>query len=125
MSFDNISRMGKMKSMAVKTLVVCFLLFAYGAPARDIDVKFHDDSVNVDNGNFVEMDLISSSLVKEIFYDESNQYLLVRVKNTFYHYCNIPQKYIHDWIHASSLGRYYTDIIKGDFGCIGKSIPYY
>ena len=37
-------------------------LIVFSVYARDINVKYRDGAVNVDNGNFVEFDLKSSSL---------------------------------------------------------------
>jgi len=114
-----------MKKRIASLLVAVAVLFASAAFARDITVKYRDDPVDVDNGYFEEMELKSSSLVQEIYYDAQNQYLLVRLKSTFYHYCNIPAEYVSEWVNADSLGSYYRDCIKGDFGCRYVPVPSY
>ena len=66
----------------------------------------------------MEFNLISSSLVKEIFYDEPNHYLLVRLTNTFYHYCNIPELIIRNWFNTSSHGSYHDSVVRGNYICL-------
>ena len=66
----------------------------------------------------MEFNLKSSSLVKEIFYDETNHYLLVRLTNTFYHYCNIPESVVRDWFNASSPGSCYDTVVRGNYSCL-------
>lgn len=84
-------------------------------PDRFVTVKYRDTPVNVKN--FTEYKLKKSSFVHEILYDESEKYLLVRLKNTFYHYCNINESTVESWVSSKSLGRFYVSRIKGSFGC--------
>jgi len=101
------------------------LLIVFSVHSRDINVKYRDGAVNVDNGNFVEFDLKSSSLVKEIFYDQKNEYLLVRLKNTFYHYCSIPVVTVNNWISSPSLGKYYNANVNRNYDCRINPTPEY
>jgi hypothetical protein len=84
--------------------------------AKDIYVKYRG-YVNVGNGYFEEIPLKSSSLIKQMFYDKKNSYLLVRLKKTFYHYCSIPTYTILSWTQSKSLGQYYNYSIKGNYDC--------
>jgi len=83
--------------------------------ARDIAVKYRKTPVNVDS--FKEYSLKSSSLVKEMLYDEENKYLLVRLNKNFYQYCFIEKNIIQSWVNADSLGSFYRNNIKGKFSC--------
>jgi hypothetical protein len=108
-----------------KLLPLILILFVFSVHARDINVKYRDGAVDVDNGNFVEFNLKDSSLIKEIFYDQANKYLLVRLQRTFYHYCSIPALVVNDWMSAPSLGKYYNVNVKGNYDCRIYPIPQY
>lgn len=110
--------------MTKHVITVILLLFAYCVYAQDIDIKYHG-SVDVHNGHFIEYPLKPSSLVKQIYYDEPNQYLLVRLNGTFYHYCSIPSNVVDDWVNAPSLGKYYNANVKGKFDCRINPTPEY
>jgi len=70
--------------------------------------------------------LKSSSLVKRICYDATNAYLIVKLKNTYYHYCKIDSGMVAAWQNANSLGRFYNQYIKGRaFDCRGRVVPVY
>jgi len=108
-------------------LVIVFYLMmtiSNASSAREINVKYRNSPVDVSQ-NFIEVDLKHSSLVKEIFYDTNNSYLLVRLKKTFYHYCGISQQQVSNWSKADSVGRFYLKYIKGNYSCIGQNIPNY
>ena len=110
--------------MTKHILAGALLLFTCSAHAQDVHVKYRGP-VNVDNGHFVEFQLKPSSLVKQIYYDEPNQYLLVSLNGTFYHYCSLPLEVVNDWVNAESLGRYYNANVKGRFDCRINPRPEY
>ena len=119
------NRITPSKASAVLMLILALFLSTSVLYAREIFVKYRDTLVNVSNGSFVEIDLKSSSLVKEIFYDSANKYLLVSLKGTFYHYCSIPNRVVTEWVSAPSLGRYYISRVKGHFDCRQNPVPRY
>ncbi len=112
----------KMKSCVI---LLILLLISLSLSARTIIVKYRDTTVDVDNGRFEELRLKPSSLVMEIFYDEQGNYLLVSLKNTFYHYCGINKPVINTWVNSDSLGRFYLNNVKGNFDCRIFPIPSY
>lgn len=65
----------------------------------------------------------SSSLVHRICYRENNQYLVVLLKQTYYHYCKISPGIVNQLINASSKGRFYGRNIKGNYDCRLGGIP--
>ena len=109
-----------------KLLLASILLIGLGsgAFAKDIYVKYRG-TVDVDNGHFQQLNLKRSSLVKNMYYDKGNSYLLVKLKSTYYHYCSIPQSIVSDWRSSSSLGRYYNYNIKGNYNCRVHPVPSY
>ena len=92
--------------------------------SKDIYVKYRG-YINVDNGNFEHIDISYSSLVKDIFYDKENEYLLVKLNSTYYHYCGVIQPITESWFKSSSLGRYYLQNIKGKYDCRVFPMPKY
>ena len=54
--------------------------------------------------------------------------MLIRLNQTWYHYCEIDGATVAALLDASSKGRFYNANIKdsstgGKFGCRGKSVP--
>jgi len=106
-------------------ILLIFLFIPLNLSARTIVVKYRDTPVDIDNGHFEELRLKPSSLVMEMFYDKEGNYLLVSLKNTFYHYCGIDKQVINTWVNSGSLGRFYLNNIKGNFDCRIYPIPRY
>ncbi len=103
-------------------LIVTFLLtFSF---SETVYIKYKG-TVDVDNGHFSHLELKNSSLVKDMYYDKNNEYLLVRLKHTYYHYCSIPSNVINSWVGSPSLGRYYNTYIKGNYDCRIYPVPNY
>ena len=92
--------------------------------SETIYVKYRG-TVDVDNGHFTHLKLKSSSLIKDMYYDKNNKYLLVQLKHTYYHYCSIPNSVVNSWIESPSLGRYYNSFIKGNYDCRVYPTPSY
>jgi len=109
----------------VKYLFILILLLPLSLSARTLTIKYRDTPVDTSNGHFQELSLNSSSLVKEMFYDEQGNYLLVSLKNTFYHYCGIDSQVVNAWVASGSLGRFYLQNIKGNYGCRVYPVPVY
>ena len=109
-----------------KILLISLLFIGLSSTtfAKDIYVKYRG-AVDVSNGHFQQLSLKGSSLVKNMYHDKGNSYLLVKLKSTYYHYCSIPQNIVSDWRSSSSLGRYYNYNIKGNYDCRVNPIPSY
>ncbi|MGI9344838.1 MAG: KTSC domain-containing protein [Gammaproteobacteria bacterium] len=58
-----------------------------------------------------------STFIKDICYAPKTDYLIVKVKHTYYHYCGVPGNVALAWPKAPSLGRYYTYNIRGRYDC--------
>ncbi len=109
-----------------KLLLASMLLIGLGSStyAKDIYVKYRG-TVDVSNGHFQHLSLKGSSLIKNMYYNKDNSYLLVKLKSTYYHYCSIPQGVVSDGRNSSSLGRYYNRNIKGNYDCRINPVPNY
>ena len=66
-----------------------------------------------------------SSLVNRICYDAKERYLLVSLKGTYYHYCEISNAAVSGWLRAQSKGRFYLAYVKGKYDCRTGHVPAY
>jgi KTSC domain-containing protein len=58
-------------------------------------------------------DTSRSSFVKRVCYDAAKSYMIISLKGTYYHYCEIDAQTIDDLLAAPSIGRFYLAHIKG------------
>lgn len=96
------------------------------ALSETVQVKYRGP---VDLKPFVCTDTVSS-FVNRVCYDKANSYMLILLKSTWYHYCEIDAATVSSLISASSVGRYYNANIKGSgtdgrFDCRTHRIPKY
>ena len=82
---------------------------------RNIEVKYRASAVDLNN--FEEINTAKSTFIKEAFYDTNNNYFIIKLQNTYYHYCNFPSDLWDDFKQAQSFGQYYTSNIKGKYDC--------
>jgi hypothetical protein len=66
-----------------------------------------------------------SSFINRVCYDEANAYMIVLLKETYYHYCDIDKATLEAFEAADSIGRYYNATIKGHFDCRTGHVPAY
>ena len=71
-----------------------------------------------------------SSLVERVCYDAVQRYMVILLKGTYYHYCEIGQGTVDALLAADSMGRYYNAHIKssgsdGPFDCRTHRVPGY
>ena len=88
-------------------------------------IKYRSDPVDVADPRFVYLDGGSSSLVDFAFYDPGNQYMIISLNGTAYHYCGMPDNVWSEFTATSSLGTFYNDRIKGRFDCRTGHVPDY
>ena len=110
-----------MKQLTSAT-AAALLLTAGPASAERVYVKALGE---VDLSHFRCESISRSENVKRVCYDESEAYVLVSVKGIWYHFCGVPATTVTGWKKASSKGRYYNDVIRGNFDCSVASAPSY
>jgi hypothetical protein len=101
----------------VKRLAALLFLIASGAHAETVDVKYRG---SVDLKSFACQAITKSSFINRVCYDAAEQYMVILLKDTYYHYCEIPKSTVDALLSAGSLGSYYNANIKGT----GKDGPY-
>ncbi|MEY9161631.1 KTSC domain-containing protein [Bradyrhizobium japonicum] len=100
----------------MKRMMILLFLFTSSAHAETVTVKYRGP---VDLKTFTCQDS-KSSFVNRVCYDAANQYMLILLKDTYYHYCEIPKATVDALLSVDSHGRYYNANIKGS----GKDGPY-
>jgi hypothetical protein len=66
-----------------------------------------------------------SSFIENICYDAKNTYMLIDLKGTWYHYCEIDQETVSSLLAAESMSRFFNASIKGRFDCRTNRVPAY
>lgn len=82
-------------------------------------------NVNVCTESFIKLQNVGNKSVFWAWYDKGNQYMIIQLKNTNYHYCGIA---LSDWEwieNASDSDQYYIDRIKWKYDCRGWYVPKY
>lgn len=101
---------------AIATLALCL-----SALAESVEVKYRGP-VNISSFNCPT--LKASSFVNRVCYHQATGYMIVKLRDTYYHYCDVGPSLFKDFIDAPSLGRFYNNAIKGrSYACQGKELP--
>lgn len=103
-------------------LALAVVLTAQGALAETVYVKYRGP---VETSHFQCESVSRSSLVDRVCYDASNQYMLISLRGTYYHYCGIGRGTVSAFFDAASMGRFYNASIKGRFDCRNGYVPSY
>jgi len=61
-----------------------------------------------------------SSFIERLCYDSREEYVIVKLNGTYYHYCEVPSRIVEAWYRADSMGRYYNQYIKKRYDCRNK-----
>ena len=107
---------------------VVFFLLALGfgfASAETVQVKYHG---GVSLNSFACSEVKEPSDVSRICYDAAERYMLIRLKATYYHYCEIDSTTVRGLQAAASKREYFEARIRGSgkdgpFDCRTRPIP--
>ena len=130
-AFRTQPRQQRLKQNLVAALVVgglAAVLVAYALGplrAETVEVKYRGP---IELDSFDCTGELDSSLVKRVCYNAEHEYMLIRLKGTWYHYCEIDAATVHALLNAPSLGRFYNQSVKdsgtgGLFSCRDKQVP--
>jgi hypothetical protein len=123
----------------VRIVAACILVFfAASAPvfAECVTVKYRDTPVCL--GTFQCAETPQSSFVREICYDAAKSYMLIKLNETWYHYCSVDPESVANLIKGTpvddkepSVGRNYNKkfrshgTVRGPFDCRDHPAPAY
>jgi hypothetical protein len=104
-----------------------FLLPAAEVRSETIDVKYRG---TVDLKSFECRDINRSSFIQRVCYDKAQSYMLINLKGTYYHYCELPPATYDRLMGAPSMGQFYNQNIKGTgsdgpYDCRTHRVPAY
>jgi hypothetical protein len=92
-------------------------LMSASAICETVDVKYRGP---VDLKAFECHDINRSSFINRVCYDKAQSYMIISLKGTYYHYCELPPATVDALMGAASVGRFYNQNIKGS----GSDGPY-
>ena len=101
------------------------VLICQVAAAETVQVKYHG-VVSLDA--FACADVKEGSDVSRICYDKAERYMVIRLKTTYYHYCEIDAATVQGLQRASSKRQFFETRIRGNgsdgpFDCRTHPIP--
>ncbi len=106
-------------------LVALFLTAA--ARSEIVDVKYRGA---VDLKTFECRDINRSSFIQRVCYDKTQSYMIISLRGTYYHYCELPPATFDSLMGAPSMGQFYNQNIKGTgsdgpYDCRTHHVPTY
>jgi len=106
-------------------IIPAFVLMCQVATAETVQVKYHG-AVSLDA--FACVDVKESSDVSRFCYDKAARYMVIRLKTTYYHYCEIDAATVQGLEEASSKRQFFETRIRGDgadgpFDCRTHPVP--
>jgi len=106
-------------------LVALFLTAA--ARSEIVDVKYRGA---VDLKTFECRDINRSSFIQRVCYDKTQSYMIISLRGTYYHYCELLPATFDSLMGAPSMGQFYNQNIKGTgsdgpYDCRTHHVPTY
>lgn len=93
--------------------------------ARLVAVKYRSDPVDIAHPRFEYLDTAGSSFVGGAWYDDEEDYMVILLQDTYYHYCGMDESTWASLAGASSFGTFYNSSIQGRFDCRQGGVPEY
>lgn len=90
-----------------------------------VNVKYRADPVDIAAPYFESLGRSDSSVVGGAWFDSGNEYLVINLQGTIYHYCGIGSSIWNSLKSAESMGSYFQDYIKGNYDCRVFPVPVY
>jgi hypothetical protein len=109
-----------MKRLALSLALVIDLIAS--CSAETADVKYRGV---VDLSHFSCKPIGRSGFIKRVCYDAANAYMIVMLKDTYYHYCDVDNATHDTFMNSDSMGSYFNASIKGHFDCRTGHVPAY
>jgi hypothetical protein len=116
-----------MHQSAIKYVVAFLLMMPTSIVAETVDVKYRGP---VDLSSFACADTPRSSFIQRVCYDQKERYMLINLRGTYYHYCELSAGMFDAFMAAGSMGQFYNKNIKGSgsdgpFDCRTHHVPSY
>jgi hypothetical protein len=111
------------------SLVVVLIGASSPTLAECVAVKYRDTPACLDP--FVCTETPQSSFVRKVCFDATKSYMLIKLNDTWYHYCAVDKTSFDNLIGAASVGTYYNQRFRsrgelhGPFDCRDHPVPTY
>jgi hypothetical protein len=112
-----------MTRRTISVTVLVLAAFTAAAGAETVDVKYRAGQVDLKAFDCVY--ITRSSFIRRVCYDQTNEYMLINLNGTYYHYCEIDADTVAALKTADSMGRYFNAEVKGHFDCRTNRVPTY
>src|SRR4051794_11673585 len=89
---------------------LALVLFTSQVKSETVDVKYRG---SIDLRTFDCKDINRSSVIQRVCYDSAQSYMLISLKGTYYHYCELPMSTFDALMGAPSMGQFFNRNIKG------------
>jgi KTSC domain len=118
------------RASAVRIIAACTLaFFAIITPAfaECVTVKYRDTPVCLDTFECTETP--QSGFVREVCFDAAKSYMLIKLNDTWYHYCSVDRASVDHLLKGPSVGRNYNQDFRshgpvhGPFDCRDHPAP--
>ena len=93
------------------------LLLSQVSAAETVSVKYHR-AISLDS--FACAEVNENSDVSRVCYDKAEKYMILRLKTTYYHYCEIDAATAQSFLAAGSKRKFFESKIRGS----GADGPY-
>ena len=90
--------------------VLIVLLFIAEARSEAVEVKYRGP---VDLKTFECQEISRSSFIQRVCYDKAESYMIISLRGTYYHYCELPRATFDGLMSAPSMGQFYNQNIRG------------
>src|SRR3979411_2230084 len=91
-------------------VLVLAILVTTPVCSETVDVKYRGV---VDLKPFACADTPHGSFIQRVCYDKAQSYMLISLRGTYYHYCELPAATFDAFATAPSMGQFYNQKIKG------------
>jgi len=111
-----------MKNLFLLILLALTINLAGAVHAETVNVKYRGP---VNLAPFQCEWVTRSSFITRVCYDPREQYMIIGLQGSYYHYCEIDEETVSALRSAQSMGRFYNSGIKGNFDCRSHRMPTY
>ncbi|MDM0015828.1 KTSC domain-containing protein [Variovorax sp. J22P168] len=106
-------------------ILFALVMLSQVATAETVQVKYHG-GVALDA--FACSDIKEGSDVSRVCYDKAERYMVIQLKTTYYHYCEIDAATVQSLLGAGSKRQFFETRIRGSgkdgpFDCRTHPIP--
>jgi hypothetical protein len=106
-------------------LMIMLAAMAPLAAGDEVRISCRDDRVDLDSQAFTRYELPRSPLLQDLYYDSANQYLVLKLKHDYHHFCEVPADVVTGLAASDHIDGFYNRNIKGKYSCESCELPQY